>query len=77
MILTYTTLPFISLAASLMTYLCLKHFDPVNLEDYKDQMNGIPPIAVCITCIYPVLVLLAYDFFLKLGVKPSKTGIKM
>lgn len=60
----------------MITYLAFKRFDTVNLEDYKDKVYGIPPVCVCLFCLYPIFVLIAYDFVLKRGVKPAKVGIK-
>eukprot|EP00796_Vickermania_ingenoplastis_P005620 gene5620-4039_t len=77
MILTYTTLPFFVVIFSVMFYQIMKKMDPVNLEDYKDEVYGLHPMAVClVTCLYPILVLIMYDFVLKCGVKPSKVGVK-
>lgn len=60
----------------MLTFLLFKHYDPINLEDYQEQVYGIPPVAVCLMSVIPVVVLFCYDVVLKMGVKPAKVGIR-
>lgn len=76
MLLTFSTLPFFVGIASLLTFLLFKNFDSLKLEDYKEGVYGIPPVAVCLASIFPVVVLICYDIVLRMGPKPSKVGIR-
>lgn len=77
MFLTYQFAPIWVLLISMITYLTLRHFDPVNLDEYKDKMHGIPPVVCCLSILLPLTVLVLYGGALRLGPKASKTGIKM
>lgn len=77
MFLTYSFAPVWAGLISILTFLLLRHFDPVDLNEYKDKVYGIPPVACCLAVLIPLIVLVAYDFALKLGPKPSRYGIKM
>ncbi|KPA85875.1 hypothetical protein ABB37_00197 [Leptomonas pyrrhocoris] len=77
MFLTYTFAPIWAGLISLLTFLVLRHFDPVDLNQYTEKMHGVPPVACCLAVLIPLVVLVAYDFALKLGPKPSRYSIKM
>ncbi|KAL7702409.1 hypothetical protein N2W54_006552 [Lotmaria passim] len=77
MFLTYSFAPLWVGLISVLTYLLLRHFDPVDLNEYTEKMHGIPPAACCLAVLIPIIVLVMYDFSLKLGPKPSRYGIKM
>ncbi|CAD2214657.1 hypothetical protein AGDE_03497 [Angomonas deanei] len=77
MFLTYDFAPIFILFVSFVTFLVLRYNDPVNLNEYKDKMNGIPPVVCCLGILLPVTVLILYGIAMKLGPQPSKTGIKV
>lgn len=76
MLLKYTTLPLFVTITSILSFLLFKRYDPINLADYQDAVGGIPPIAVCLMSLLPLVVLFCYDVVLKFGPKPAKVGIK-
>ncbi|KAK7198237.1 hypothetical protein NESM_000780700 [Novymonas esmeraldas] len=77
MFLTYQFAPIWATLVSIVTFLILRRYDPVDLSEYTEKMHGIPPIACCSAIAIPMLVLVAYDATLKLGPRPSRNAIKM
>ncbi|KAG5466620.1 hypothetical protein LSCM1_00785 [Leishmania martiniquensis] len=76
MFLTYQFAPIWAALVSVVTFLILRHYDPVDLDGYTEKMHGIPPVACCSAIVIPLIVLLAYNATLKIGPKPSRSGTK-
>lgn len=77
MFLTYQLLPFWIMLISSITFLALRHFDTVDLNEHREKMGGYPPVICCAYCVIPFAVLICYGIGMKLGPKASRSGIKM
>lgn len=77
MFLTYQFAPVWVTLVSMLTFLTLRFFDPVDLNQHKDKMGGYPPAICCVCVVIPLIVAVLYEVGLRLGPKASKTGIKM
>ncbi|KAG5490908.1 hypothetical protein JIQ42_00793 [Leishmania sp. Namibia] len=76
MFLTCRFVPIWATLVSVITFLVLRHYDPVDLNGYTEKMHGIPPVACCSAIVIPLIVLFAYNAVLKMGPKPPRSGTK-
>ncbi|TPP44317.1 putative integral membrane protein [Leishmania donovani] len=71
MLLTYQFAPIWAMLVSIVTFLVLRHNDPVDLNEYKEKAHGIPPVACCSAIAIPLVVLFVYNAALRMGPQPT------
>ncbi|AIO01653.1 hypothetical protein LPMP_340250 [Leishmania panamensis] len=76
MFLTYQVAPIWAMLVSIVTFLVLRRYDPVDLNEYAEKMHGIPPVACCSAIAIPLIILFAYNGVLKMGPKPPRSGTR-
>ncbi|GET92543.1 hypothetical protein, conserved [Leishmania tarentolae] len=76
MFLTYQFAPIWATLVSIVTFVVLRHYDPVDLNEYRAKAYGIPPVACCSAIAIPLIILYLYNAALKMGPKPSSNGGK-
>lgn len=76
MFLTYQFASIWAMLVSIVTFLVLRHNDPVDLSEYKEKAHGIPPVACCSAIAIPLIVLFVYNAALRMGPKASCKGTK-